>query len=89
MSTLHSARNDGFLNQYRRPVEFDARTQLPLGNDRDALGSRFLESNDAAGNVPSGPIKRVASPREQRSAVVIADQQVDIDERCDSAHKKK
>ena len=49
----------------------------------------FLETDNATGNVPACAVEVVVAPRQERSPVVIFDEQVHVDERSYAADEQK
>jgi len=58
-------------------------------NQPDSILGSFLETDDASRDMPAGTVELVGTPREQRAAVGVLYQQVDVDERRDSAQEKE
>ena len=89
MRTLPPLGNDALADEDGRRIELDRRTKLPLRDNAYSVSRRFLESDDAARNVPSWPIEPIAPPRKQRASAIILDQEIDVDERRETADKEK
>src|SRR5262245_16863009 len=62
------------------PDQRDGGAQLARGDGRDPVGHPLLEADHAAGNVPA-EIQLVVTPRQQRLAPLVADEQIDVDHR--------
>ena len=89
MPALASLGNNALVDENRHRIELDCSTKFSPGYDAYSVSRRLFEPDDAARNVPSGPIELVAPPGEQRSSAIVLDQQVDVDERRGSAEKEK
>lgn len=89
MSTVTPALYDTLIDENRSRIKFNGSAKLLPAHDADPVCRRFLVPYDAAGNMPSGPIKTVAPPCEQRTPALILYQKVDINERRDAADKEK
>ena len=81
--------NNALANEDRRRIELDCNTKFSLGNYAYSLNRRFFESDDTAWNVPTKAIELVAPSSEQCTSTIVLDQQVDVDERGDTAEKEK
>ena len=89
MPALSAVGNNGFVDEDGRWIEVDHSREFSLGHKADSVSRRFFESDDAARNVPPRSIELVAPPSEQRLSAVVLDQQVDVDEGCDTTNEEK
>ena len=89
MAALSTAENNGFVDEDGRWIEVHHSPEFSLGHKADSVSRRFFESDDAARNVPPRSIELVAPPSEQRLSAVVLDQQVDVDEGCDTTNEEK
>ena len=89
MPTFPPVGSNGFVDEDRRRIEDDSDSKFSLRHNAYSVSRGFFESDDAARNVPPGPIALVAPPGEQRSSAIVLDQQVDVDERRDPTDKEK
>lgn len=82
-------RADVFRHPQRRLFEFDFRAQFPPRARANSLPGRFSITNDTAWKMPPSTEELVVSPREQRAAFVVLNQQIDIHKGNDSADEEK
>jgi len=77
------------MDRHGRRIRLDSYLQLLPGHRPDALCGRLLKANDASWNVPSRTVESVLAPGEQRSAGIVLDEQVDIDQRRNAADEEE
>lgn len=89
MPTVTPAGIDALMDKDRRCIEFHCSAQFTLGHDANSVGRRFFVSYDSARYMPTWAIKLVAPPGEQRPPVIVAYQQINVNEGRDPAYKEK
>ena len=81
------------VNALRHPerhgLERHLRAQLTPCHCEHPLGSRFLVTNDASRDMPAGTIKLVITPSQQRAALSVLDEQIDVDSGREAADQQK
>ena len=88
MPALAAAEIHRLLDRDRPGVEGDVHAEFAARSGADPVFRGFPVANDASGNMPSGAIGLILTPRKQRAALVL-NEKVHIHQRRVPAQKKK
>src|SRR5262249_41091720 len=80
---------DQLGDEYRRWFARDDGAEFLARARVDAIDGKLLEPDDAARHVPSRTVILIVSPREERPSPIVADEQIDADERRQPAEKQE
>lgn len=79
VSSVAPLSRDAFDHPVGGRFELDRGAQFLVRDDPDPVSGALLEPDDASWDVPARTVEGVGSPREERTVVIILDQQIDVD----------
>jgi len=89
VSAVALIRPDALMDEYWRWFECDGCRQFELRYRAYAIGGCFFVPDYAAWHVPSGAEEAIAPPGQECPSSVVLNQQIDIDQRRDSADEQE